>query len=374
MVLQITPADIAYQKAHKDDDRSGALYATAATMIVLPTIAVVLRLACRRHLQAPISHDDIAIIVALVLCWGICVMIVLCGHFGTGRHTMTNPIPHVVHFIQLMYAVELTYTVLITTTKFSILLFYRRVFISQATSLRFRIVWYAITVWTFLWGISTFFAAAFQCSPASFYWSKYTRKTQGTCMDLRVLLLVTASLNIVTDVALLILPMPVVWNLKIERSQKFAVSGIFLLGGLSFVSVCVASIIRAPYLNQVVTVDPQWTSVNASIWSVIEPGVGIICASLPSMGPILRKAFPLQSLNREPRNISLHSSQMAGSTAEDPEKQQTSGSSSEVLNNNDAGQRSSTTVNSTLRNQSRVEAVDVTNNNDGRVSSAKAFM
>lgn len=66
MVLQITPADVAYQKAHKDDDRSGALYATAATMIVLPTIAVILRLACRRHLQAPISHDDIAIIVALV--------------------------------------------------------------------------------------------------------------------------------------------------------------------------------------------------------------------------------------------------------------------------------------------------------------------
>ncbi|KAL8750904.1 MAG: hypothetical protein Q9199_006777 [Rusavskia elegans] len=372
MVLQITPADIAYQKAHKDDDRSGALYATAATMIVLPTIAVVLRLACRRHLQAPISHDDIAIVVALLTS----VPNLPGGHFGTGRHTMTNPIPHVVHFIQLMYAVELTYTVLITTTKFSILLFYRRVFMNQATSLRFRIVWYAITVWTFLWGISTFFAAAFQCSPASFYWSKYTRKTQGTCMDLRVLLLVTASLNIVTDVALLILPMPVVWNSKIERSQKFAVSGIFLLGGLSFVSVCVASIIRAPYLNQVVTVDPQWTSVNASIWSVIEPGVGIICASLPSMGPILRKAFPLKSLNREPRKISLHSSQMAGSsTAEDPEKQQPNGSSSEVLNNNDVGQRSSTTVNSTLRNQSRVEAVDVTNNNDdGRLSSAKAYM
>lgn len=67
---------------------------------------------------------------------------------------------------------------------------------------------------------------------------------------------------------------------------------------------------------------------------------------------------------------------MAGSsTAEDPEKQQPNGSSSEVLNNNDVGQRSSTTVNSTLRNQSRVEAVDVTNNNDdGRVSSMKAFM
>ncbi|KAL9640523.1 MAG: hypothetical protein Q9204_000670 [Flavoplaca sp. TL-2023a] len=284
---------------------------------------------------------------------------------------MTNPIPHVVHFIQLMYAVELTYTVLITTTKFSILLFYRRVFMNQASSLRFRIVWYAITIWTFLWGISTFFAAAFQCSPASFYWTKYTRKTQGTCIDLTLLLLVTASTNIVTDVALLILPMPLVWKLNIERPQKFAVSGIFLLGGLYVIpvlreicpklsvsvtdriiaSVCIASIIRAPYLNQVVTVDPQWTSVNASIWSVIEPGVGIICASLPSMGPILRKAFPLRiSSDREPRKLNfLSSSSWKKGTSQnniDIEKRQPSDSSSESVVHKGMGmwQRSESTL------------------------------
>ncbi|KAL8984631.1 MAG: hypothetical protein Q9177_004652, partial [Variospora cf. flavescens] len=231
MVLRITPADIAYQKAHKDDDRRGTLYATAATMIVLPSIAVALRFMCRRHLKTKIAHDDIAIVVALVLCWGICIMLVLCAHFGTGRHTILNPIPNVVRFIQLMYAVELTYCVLLTTTKISILLFYRRVFMNQTTSLRFRIAWYVIMVWTLLWGISTFFAAAFQCSPPSYYWSKYTRKTQGSCINLTMLLIVTASTNIVTDVALLILPMPVLWHFKIQRSQKFALSGIFLLGG-----------------------------------------------------------------------------------------------------------------------------------------------
>ncbi len=131
-----------------------------------------------------------------------------------------------------MYAVELTYCVLITTTKFSILLFYRRVFVNQSTSLHFRIAWHAILVWTFFWGFSTFFAAAFQCDPPSYYWSKYTHKSHGSCLNLTVLLVVTASTNIVTDVALLILPMPVVWNLKVELSQKFAVCGIFLLGGL----------------------------------------------------------------------------------------------------------------------------------------------
>ncbi|KAL8963927.1 MAG: hypothetical protein Q9183_004840, partial [Haloplaca sp. 2 TL-2023] len=224
-VTTITPSDVAYQKAHKDDDRRKDLYITACLMIILPTVAVAVRFACRRHLKAAIAADDIAILLALVR------NTLHCAYYGTGRHTLTNPMPDVQHFIKIMYSIELTYTILITTTKLSILLFYRRVFMNQATSRRFRYTWYAILTWTICWCISVFFAAAFQCTPASYFWTKYTRKTEGTCMDLNPLLIVTACLNIITDIALLILPMPVVWNLQIDRSQKLAVSCIFLLGG-----------------------------------------------------------------------------------------------------------------------------------------------
>ena len=65
-MIVVTPEDIEYQKVHENDDRTTILYTTAATMIVFPGIAVVLRLACRYNLKAPISHDDVAIIVALV--------------------------------------------------------------------------------------------------------------------------------------------------------------------------------------------------------------------------------------------------------------------------------------------------------------------
>ncbi len=101
------------------------------------------------------------------------------------------------------------------------------------------------------------------------------------------------------------------------------------------------------------------TSVSASIWSVIEPGVGIICASLPSMGPILRKAFPLgSSRDREPREINLLSSsswkKMPGQNkSDDMEKQrQASETSSEFLHHQHqhqgaaAGQRSEMTLTS----------------------------
>ncbi|KAI4184937.1 MAG: hypothetical protein L6R41_004429 [Letrouitia leprolyta] len=269
-MVVVTPEDIAYQKAHRNDDRTYILYTTSATMIVLPTIFVALRLACRRHLKARISHDDIAILVAL-----------------------------------MEYAIELTYCVAITTIKFSILLFYRRVFINQTTSKNFIVAWYVITVWCFLWGISTFFAAAFQCTPVSYGWTQFTGKTKGKCLDFTALLLSTAIINICTDVAVLVLPMPLVWNLKIEKSQKFAVSGIFLLGSFTIID---------SYL--------KGTALDAGYWSIIEPGVGIISASLPSLGPILRKAFPLQSLNRfgEPRTVSsfFSSENSRGSVSKKP--------------------------------------------------------
>ena len=114
----------------------------------------------------------------------------------------------------------------------SILLFYRRVFPSQATMTSFRIAWFGISVWCILWLISTLFAAIFQCYPVSFAWTKVATTIKGTCLDFPALLYATAVLNIITDVAILLLPMPIVWHLRIQMSQKIAISGIFLLGGL----------------------------------------------------------------------------------------------------------------------------------------------
>ena len=62
----LSPQEIEYQELHKDDDRSSILYIVAGIMATLPTVAVIMRLACRKHLKLPIAFDDIAIVVALV--------------------------------------------------------------------------------------------------------------------------------------------------------------------------------------------------------------------------------------------------------------------------------------------------------------------
>lgn len=118
---------------------------------------------------------------------------------------------------------------LVTTIKISILLFYRRLFPSNATNASFRVAWVIVAFLSVGTGIGTLVAAICNCNPFVYY---LDRDLAGKCPNLRSLLVSSAALNIVTDVSILILPTLVVWRLQVTKPQKLAVSGIFLLGGL----------------------------------------------------------------------------------------------------------------------------------------------
>ena len=49
---------------------------------------------------------------------------------------------------------------------------------------------------------------------------------------------------------------------------------------------CVASIVRVTSFDQVDLDDITWTFVDVATWTAIEQSVGIICACLPTMGPL----------------------------------------------------------------------------------------
>lgn len=108
-------------------------------------------------------------------------------------------------------------------------MFYQRMFPSSATTLKFRIGLYSLAAVSIVLGLGTFIACVFECDLTSFYWD---RTSYGLCIDMKAFLLSTAIMNLCTDIAILILPISVVWKLQIKKSQKVAISGIFLLGGL----------------------------------------------------------------------------------------------------------------------------------------------
>jgi hypothetical protein len=52
------------------------------------------------------------------------------------------------------------------------------------------------------------------------------------CIDQIKFELAAAMLNIVIDLAIMVLPLPTIWSLQLPNRQKWALSGVFMLGML----------------------------------------------------------------------------------------------------------------------------------------------
>jgi hypothetical protein len=78
------------------------------------------------------------------------------------------------------------------------------------------------TIWTELGSI-------FACVPVRAFW---TKEAGAKCINQYATWFTNAAINILTDIALIILPIPVIRNLNLARRQKQALIGIFAVGGL----------------------------------------------------------------------------------------------------------------------------------------------
>ena len=69
-----------------------------------------------------------------------------------------------------------------------------------------------------------------QCRPVQGFWDKSI--VSRCSVNVYAFFIGNAVPNIVTDWALLILPIPYIWRLHQVRVQKIALCGVFMLGGL----------------------------------------------------------------------------------------------------------------------------------------------
>ena len=110
--------------------------------------------------------------------------------------------------------------------KTSILALYQRLF---ACKKHFnRLIW-MIAVFILTDHIIQIFLTILNCLPVNATWNMAVR---GTCINRNLAAIILGSINVLIDVVLLVLPMPLVWKLNIPLKFKLQLIGIFLLGGL----------------------------------------------------------------------------------------------------------------------------------------------
>ncbi|KAG7416557.1 Satratoxin biosynthesis SC1 cluster protein 4 [Fusarium oxysporum f. sp. raphani] len=178
----------------------------------------------------------------------------------------------------MFYATQMLYVLIQVSAKGSLLAFYARVF----TSRKFRL-WTWITV-GFLVGHGAIFLGLviFQCRPIASIWD---RNLEPKCINLPALGYAGAITSIVEDIVILILPIPELLKLQLNRGKKIALLLMFSIGSFA----CVTSMIRLKYIVDFGnTLDAAWDNVYVVIWSIIELSCALICASLPALRPLLQ--------------------------------------------------------------------------------------
>lgn len=165
-------------------------------------------------------------------------------HFGMGRHatTLDDPASFAKVRIQAhdslfsftldsliasksVLALEVIYNASIVTTKLSILLLYHRIFPSR----KFRYVLWAVGTFVVCYSITASMVNIFQCVPVRSDWDPTVK---AKCVNIGLDLIILSSINVVTDAAILCLPIQQIWNLKMSWIRKTQIAGLFLLGAL----------------------------------------------------------------------------------------------------------------------------------------------
>lgn len=66
----------------------------------------------------------------------------------------------------------------------------------------------------------------FECTPRAKIWE---REIQGRCVNIAVVLYVTAVFNVCSDIASIVLPLHVIWHLQTPIRRRIGVSAAFLV-------------------------------------------------------------------------------------------------------------------------------------------------
>lgn len=115
-----------------------------------------------------------------------------------------------------------------------------------------------------------------ECNPVEKYWIP---SMPGECWNTKVRIYsiyVQVAYSVITDLICTLLPIVVLWNVKIDQQLKIAVCGLMSLGLIA--TAC--AIVRASSLG-IKTVDLSWDYSIAAIWANTELHLGIIATYLP---------------------------------------------------------------------------------------------
>ncbi|TQS36145.1 hypothetical protein Golomagni_03412 [Golovinomyces magnicellulatus] len=266
------------------ESRQPQIYAITTITSIAVTLFVALRCHSNFQIAKKFWWDDGFLMISSIFFLAFQCLTMWGTSYGFGLHIWTANISHW-HGLLLVrqnlrtllfcfeWLWEIIYIIVQTMTKISVLLLYHRIFPQRWFR---RIIIFLICI-MFVHCIAFGVVIITACKPIKSFWHK---EIKGRCIDVRAVGVVGAAFSIGEDVTFLLLPVPLIWKLKLKPSRKIGIILILTIG----VIACAASVVRLKYLikyNQ--TVDQVWENFTLVVLSQLELSLSIICVCFPAI-------------------------------------------------------------------------------------------
>ena len=143
---------------------------------------------------------------------------------GLGKHISEVPQNDVKKGLLILYIYYFLWNMGLALSKLSVLCFLSRIFKPDRQS---RIVLWIIAALVIAWEVAAFCSALWQCTPIGKAWNP---SMPGQCIHVYPWWLGIAITSVIIDLAILLLPMPFLWQLQLSPCRKLFISFIFVCG------------------------------------------------------------------------------------------------------------------------------------------------
>ncbi|KAA6409428.1 MAG: integral membrane [Lasallia pustulata] len=283
-------------------------------LIVLASLAVVARIWARKIKKSIIHLNDYLCIAALILSAAFVTGSLTATFFGgQGQHIQHLTSKQVTIVLKCFVGLEIMWSTANTAAKLSILHLYIQIFCNRT----FRHIALGVMALTCCYCATVFLETFLVCRPVAYNWDKTI--VGGKCGNQPTIYFSAGLMNLLLDIVILVLPMPMLWGLKMPLFKKIALTAVFGMGA-GIISITVLRIIYVKNLN--FDDDITYSVALVSLLSALEPTLGVINACLPVIQPVLHRIYSslsacgisLRSRAKSQKGILWSGSKARGST------------------------------------------------------------
>ncbi|KAH8658329.1 hypothetical protein BX600DRAFT_65099 [Xylariales sp. PMI_506] len=251
----------------------------AIIFMVIPTVAVVLRLYAKISMQRPIEMSDYLSLVSWTLTIGFFSSMLIAVYMPAAY--LDNPDGIDVPVSKITFSLNLLWAGACYCCKLSILCLYYRLLATPYNTFRWAIrIMFVLTACI---GIASCLGFLLIFKDMSWWWSTgLSQHPEAETTELKMNLAVDI-MSLLTDVILFTMPLPILGKLSLDWQKKVVLLGLFSLGFLTCIEVTIRIITTYGFNGALDAIQIQCLLMG------IEPAMGITLCSLPVFFRLFRK-------------------------------------------------------------------------------------